>query len=287
MYKALAIVVSAAVAALIGGSPVAAAAAPPPNDKFSLATPIAYLPFEAAHVNNWAATLDKNEFDPSCSSVDSTIWYKIVPSSDYTLRVRATPDTEIDVVIAVYNGTSYGSLAEQACADTFGQSGEELVRVDLLGGNTYYIQVGGNYYGGATGEFTVKARREPPPANDNFVNAATAPLGSISNAMTYGATTQTGELNACAGYKTVWYRYTPTTTRTIIGSTSGSSFDTVLAVYVGSSLDSLDLVTCNDDQPASLTSKLKLKVYAGTTYYFQVGGYNGHSGELVFTLKKA
>jgi hypothetical protein len=124
-------------------------------------------------------------------------------------------------------------------------------------------------------------------AKDNFVNAATVPLGSISNATTYGATTQTGELNACAGYKTVWYRYTPATTRTIIANTNDSSFDTVLAVYVGSSLDSLDLLVCNDDQPESLTSKVKLKVYAGTTYFFQVGGYSGYSGELVFRLRKA
>jgi hypothetical protein len=36
-----------------------------------------------------------------------------------------------------------------------------------------------------------------------------------------------------------------------------------------------------------LTSRVKLKVYAGTTYFFQVGGYSGYSGELVFRLRKA
>jgi hypothetical protein len=289
MYKALTVVLSTAVILLITVSPALAAATPPANDTFASATQIAYLPFEDGYVDNSAATVDVGEFDPSCTSVDSTVWYKIVPSSDYTIRVRAIPVTSVDVGFAVYEGTSYGSLTELACADMSGIAGEEIARVALQSGHTYVIQVGGYRYDATTGQFTVKVRREPPPANDNFNRAAAVALGSISQATTHAATMQPGEPDMCGATKTVWYRFTPATTRTIVANTVGSGFDTVINVYVGSSLDSLQGVTCNDDRGMDLTSKVKFRAHAGTTYYFQVGGYawSGAAGELVFRLKKA
>ena len=140
--------------------------------------------------------------------------------------------------------------------------------------------------------WTTSSVPPPPtgPANDDFANATTVTLGSISQATTTDATLQTGEpAPSCTSSfgKSVWYRFTPTTTRRIIANTVGSNFDTVLAVYTGSSLDALTPLKCNDDRPLDSLSKVKMKVFAGTTYWFQVGGYQGLSGQLTFRVKKA
>jgi len=65
--------------------------------------------------------------------------------------------------------------------------------------------------------------------------------------------------------------------------TFGSNFDTVLAAFTGTALSNLQAVGCND-QAGSPQSRLVLNLTGGTTYYFQVGGYYGQTGNLVFNL---
>jgi hypothetical protein len=78
----------------------------------------------------------------------------------------------------------------------------------------------------------------------------------------------------------VWFSYTPTTTAAVNLDTSGSSFDTTLAVFTGSSVGGLTLVASNLDAPASLQSALSFNTVAGTTYHIQVAGSTGVSGNL-------
>jgi hypothetical protein len=66
--------------------------------------------------------------------------------------------------------------------------------------------------------------------------------------------------------------------------TFGSSYDTVLAVYTGSSVGALTAVGCNDDTPTSLQSRLTFSATAGTAYRIQVGGYNGATGIAMLNL---
>jgi hypothetical protein len=127
------------------------------------------------------------------------------------------------------------------------------------------------------------------PANDDFADAATANLKTAKTATTTNATLETGEPNpACAAAtgKTVWYAYTPATTRTVIATTVGSNFDTVLAIYTGTQLASLTPVRCSDNRAVDSLSKVKMTMTGGTTYWFQVGGANGASGSLTFRLKR-
>ncbi len=110
-------------------------------------------------------------------------------------------------------------------------------------------------------------------------------MGSVT---TTTATIEAAESAPSCGYsigRTVWYRYTPSTTRTVVANTVGSSFDTVLAAYTGSSIGDLTEVACNDDRGVDLMSKIRFTVVAGNTYYFQAGGYWGQGGELVLRLK--
>lgn len=90
---------------------------------------------------------------------------------------------------------------------------------------------------------------------------------------------------------TVWMKFTTTENSTsIMASTCspGTNFDTQLALYaVGDCSDfaSFELVTANDDVPGgcSTANGFASTLYAGcleanTTYYLQVDGYNGQTG---------
>jgi subtilisin family serine protease/chitodextrinase len=97
------------------------------------------------------------------------------------------------------------------------------------------------------------------------------------------ATAETGEPQhaGTVGGKTVWWSWTPTQSGPVRLTTTGSSFDTVLAVYTGSSVSSLTLVASNNDAASDTkTSKVDFNVVAGTTYQIAVDGANGATGSI-------
>jgi hypothetical protein len=112
-----------------------------------------------------------------------------------------------------------------------------------------------------------------------------AALPSTDHEDTTLATLEPGEPQPCAGInRTVWYSFTPSTDVTLIADTVGSSYDTALAVYTGTSLGTLSTVACNDDGGPGLLSRVQFSATAGVTYHFQVGGYFSSSGHLDFNL---
>lgn len=104
--------------------------------------------------------------------------------------------------------------------------------------------------------------------NDNFADALPVdalPYSNVQDLTT--ATVEEGEPTSCFGStRTVWYSYTPTTTRMV---TAGTLPDYPgLAVYTGSALDSLSQVYC---RPAYGYTPVTFEAQAGTTYLFQTG----------------
>src|SRR2546430_8582200 len=79
----------------------------------------------------------------------------------------------------------------------------------------------------------------------------------------------------------VWYQVTPDATATVVVTTCGSDFDTVLSVYSGS-CDALTQIACNDDDSncGTTASRVNFRADAGTTYYILVSGYAGDAGNL-------
>ena len=125
------------------------------------------------------------------------------------------------------------------------------------------------------------AATPPPPANDDFAGADTltelqAASGSRSGDNSF-ATVQAGE-PAHAGFgpfKSVWYKFTPLSSRTIRFDTCTAGFDTVLAAYTGASVDALTMVAANDDSGRCVTgthSFIQFMAVSGTTYYVAVAG---------------
>ncbi|MFM1768765.1 MAG: hypothetical protein RJA22_1294 [Verrucomicrobiota bacterium] len=124
------------------------------------------------------------------------------------------------------------------------------------------------------------------PANDNFTNAAVVSgfSGSVSGS-TVGATAETGEpVHAAVGGRlAVWFSWVAPTNGIVSFDTIGSIYDTVLAAYQGSNLNSLALLDSNDDFPGlGLQSLVSWFATAGTEYRVAVDGFGGATGP--FTL---
>ena len=125
------------------------------------------------------------------------------------------------------------------------------------------------------------------PVNDNFANRITLTGTTATTTGTnVNATKQTGEPKhaGSTGGKSVWWTWTAPSSGTVTIDTTGSSFDTLLAVYTGTSVNALTSVPngSNDDNPAGgmYTSLVKFPVTSGVVYQIAVDGYNALAGNI-------
>jgi hypothetical protein len=110
-----------------------------------------------------------------------------------------------------------------------------------------------------------------PLANHTRGTALEVSLGTLYGP--YDTSGTGGGLNVTCGSghmsHVIWFKYTPSSTGTMISNTFGSNYDTMLAVF-----DGRTEVACNDDGGAGgLQSQVSFSATAGTTYYFAVGSY--------------
>ena len=125
------------------------------------------------------------------------------------------------------------------------------------------------------------------PLNNDFANATD--LGGDGQFTGYnsGASKEAGEPNHAGntGGASVWWRWVAPASGQYTLSTQGSSFDTLLAVYTGSSVSGLTTVASNDNGAVGgVTSLLTFSANAGTTYRIAVDGAGGAAGSIVLTL---
>ena len=118
-----------------------------------------------------------------------------------------------------------------------------------------------------------------PPANNFTGDAFVLTVNVADTRSNVEATVQTTEPLTVLGSgvceqeqmgATLWYRVVGTGRRMAV-STSGSNFDTMLAVYgARGGLD--DLLGCNNNAPAQQTSEVAFDSAQGQTYFIQAGG---------------
>lgn len=115
------------------------------------------------------------------------------------------------------------------------------------------------------------------PFNDDFARRAvvTGDVNHIRGSLR-SSTLQPGEPThggvATPGGSLWWSWTAPTNAGQLVVDTAGSEFDTVVAVYTGSTLEGLQLVGANDDASSgNPLSRLTVPVTAGTTYTIVVG----------------
>jgi len=115
-----------------------------------------------------------------------------------------------------------------------------------------------------------------------FPSVAAGTLGSqiINN---FNSTTQQGEPihSATIGGASRWYLLTALTNGTMVIDTLGSDIATVLAVYVGSDIFSLQLITSDRDSASDgVRSLVRFPVTPNTKYLIAVDGVNGAQGNI-------
>lgn len=123
------------------------------------------------------------------------------------------------------------------------------------------------------------------PPNDAFASAISVTgLSGVTTGSNINASREAGEPTHAGvpGGTSVWYRWTAPATGEAVIETSGSDFDTVLAVYSGGSVSALTVVQSNDDaSPPYVHSEVRFPAAAGVTYRIAVDGYLGVTGNLV------
>ena len=86
-----------------------------------------------------------------------------------------------------------------------------------------------------------------------------------------------------SGGNSVWYLWTPLATGVFQFDLTSTDFNTLLAVYTGSSIDELTTVAFNDDT-AGTDSQLVFQAIEGESYYIAVDSHGGTGGEFTLTL---
>jgi uncharacterized repeat protein (TIGR01451 family) len=129
------------------------------------------------------------------------------------------------------------------------------------------------------------------PANDMFADRPllAGDTGQVT-AHNLNATKETGEPGHAGnpGGKSVWWRWIPSASGVASFDTHGSLFDTLLAVYSGSTLAGLSQVAANDnDGSPGNTSGVAFTAQAGNEYLIAVDGFNGASGEILLNWSLA
>jgi len=138
-------------------------------------------------------------------------------------------------------------------------------------------------------------------SNNNFVDATIISEASISYSNSVnvsGYDTEVGEPaipgtatcdgnNLDIGFRTAWYKITPTIARLISFNTLTTNFDTYIALWRSTvpspGFGDLTFVSCDDDTNAGFQSQLSINVTQaaidnGTTYYIQVAKFGCYTG---------
>lgn len=129
---------------------------------------------------------------------------------------------------------------------------------------------------------TVLFEQLPAPANDNFANAGiiTGASGSVATANTLATAEANDPVIDGGSGKTLWWRWTADSNGIARFNTFNSNFNTVLAVYQGSSLADLTQLTFNDNSGVSLNSSVAFFTNAGADYYILVDGMYTGAGDI-------
>ncbi|GMW00566.1 MAG: hypothetical protein AMXMBFR84_17030 [Candidatus Hydrogenedentota bacterium] len=231
---------------------------------------------------NVNATFEVGEpFHWSSTGGRSVWWQWTAPASG--LVVFDTAGSNFDTILAAYTGTSIEDYTLMDNDDDSGPGTQSAISFLAVSGTTYYIAVDG--YGSNQGSIVLNWLQQSPPANDNFADAIeiTGSTGQISGS-NISATRQAGEPFhfGSEGSQSAWWKWTSPFTGECIFNTEGSSFNTILAAYTGSALDSLVSVGANDDA-VGLQSQIIFNATTGTTYYIAVDGPGTSQGSI--TLK--
>lgn len=123
-------------------------------------------------------------------------------------------------------------------------------------------------------------------ANRELLSGAAISFSSDSTSATAEAGEPAHSVETGSAIRSLWWKWTAPASGPVRIDTAGSSFDTVLAVYRGSSLATLSLVAANDDAGLASTSCVTFDAFAGESYSIAVDGFAGSSGQVALSVSQ-
>ena len=155
-------------------------------------------------------------------------------------------------MLAVNTGNTLSTLAEIASNDNVEDRRQSRVRFSAVVGTTYQIFVAGyRGVGFPDNEGNIELYIDIFPSNDNFADRVALPslLPTSTIGSNVNATVELDEPYHDGRFpeSSVWWSWVAPSSGTVHVDTFGSDFDTVLAVYVGTTLSTLTEIASNDN----------------------------------------
>ena len=261
------------------------APAAPANDGFGSAIQLAGTTIRTT-ANTESASRELGEPRHDNLTGGKSIWWRWTAPASGPVSVN-TIGSEFDTLLAIYRGDSLTALTPIASDDENGGDGTSALTFNATQGATYFIAVDG--FLGDAGNVVLNVAMYPLiPANDLFSTpiiltgthaqsvASTAAAGREAGEPSHG--------NLTSG-KSLWWSWTAPFSGRLLLNTNGSSFNTVLCVYTGTSVSSLTLLASDDQSGYGDASSLALSVVAGTTYRIVIDGTNNALAVAVLSLR--
>ena len=203
-----------------------------------------------------------------------------------------TRGTGFDTLLYIYDDET--EIASNFDLDDFTLAGE--VRFTAQQGRVY--EVVAIRFDGSSEPGTIVLNWQASPSGggglikaDDFDSSITVSGASgQSKGSSIGAGKEIGEPNHAGsdGGASVWWTWTAPATGLVTFDTRGSNFDTLLAIYTGTSLNRLLEIASNDDaSDGTLQSEVRFSALQGQTYHVAVDGYGGKSGTVVLNWQAA
>lgn len=255
----------------------------PVNDNFGSSLTLVGNSVQAIG-SNARATKEVGEPNHAGNVGGTSVWWSWTASTTGSVTID-TVGSNFNTLLGVYQGAVVGSLTAIASNDD-AVGTQSRVSFNATAGQTYRIAIDG--FGAVTGSVVLNvAATVVGPANDNFAAANSLTGTSVTvSGNNSTATKETGEPNHAgnAGGKSLWWSWTAPSNGAVTLNTTGSNFDTLLAVYQGGAVGSLTSIVSNDDANGGTQSAVTFTAVAGQTYKFAVDGYAAASGNITLNL---
>jgi len=160
---------------------------------------------------------------------------------------------------------------------------------DVTNGGSYTVIIGNGLGALATIPVSLTLPLLSRTGADNFANRVSLQgLNGVIEGQNRNATSEHNEpLHAGKfGGKSVWYSWIAPVTGVATFRTLGSSFDTLMAIYTGTSVSNLTTIDSDEDRGGFYTSKTEFNVIKSRQYQIAIDGFAGSEGDFVLAWEE-
>lgn len=206
---------------------------------------------------------------PTCSAGHShSVWHTFVPTQSGQIVIYVLGNN-FDTVAAVYKNTPTTANQIRCINPSSSSSIWEFGTVNVKAGTRYYVlfaSTGGGPTVDGTSQFShlyygnnARTSAYQIPGSGVYNNVQDHIEQAFSSYITSGSCNNQN--------RSVFYKFRPTVSGRYEFSTNGSNYDTVIRIDDGASFSA-----CNEDRNINdFTSRLRVDLSAGTTYYLSIG----------------